>query len=174
MNYDLLKSLGLEWLDITYLFIGLFALLLLLLILTIVQMVKLHKLTKKYRKFMTGNSAKNLEADIIGLYEDNKFMKAISDKNKKDIEILYQKLESTFQKIGIVKYDAFSQMGGQMSFCLALLDEKNNGFLINTVHSTDGCYSYTKEIRKGKCKISLGEEETKALERAIGTELDEE
>lgn len=173
MNYDLLKSMGLEWLDITYLFIGLFALLLFLIILTIVQMVKLHKLTKKYKKFMTGNSAKNLEADIIGLYEDNKFMKAISDKNKKDIEILYNKLESAFQKIGIVKYDAFSQMGGQMSFCLALLDEKNNGFLINTVHSTDGCYSYTKEIRRGKCKISLGEEEVKALENAIGTELDD-
>lgn len=172
MNYDLLKSIGLGWLDITYLFIGLFALLLLLIIFTIVQMVKLHKLTKKYNKFMTGNSAKNLEADIIGLFEDNKFMKAASEKNKKDIQILYQKLESAFQKIGIVKYDAFSQMGGQMSFCLALLDEKNNGFLINTVHSTDGCYSYTKEIRKGKCKISLGEEETKALEKAIGTELD--
>ena len=173
MNYDLLKSIGLDWLDITYLFIGIFALLLFLIILIIVQMVKLHKLTKKYKKFMTGNSAKNLEADIIGLYEDNKFMKALSDKNKKDIEILYNKLESAFQKIGIVKYDAFSQMGGQMSFCLALLDEKNNGFLINTVHSTDGCYSYTKEIRKGKCRISLGEEEIKALENAMGTELDE-
>ena len=167
MNYDLLKSVGLEWLDITYLFIGLSALLLLLFILMIVQMVKLHKLTKKYKKFMTGSGAKNLEADIIGLYEDNKFMKALSDKNKKDIEILYQKFESAFQKIGIVKYDAFSQMGGQMSFCLALLDEKNNGFLINTVHSTDGCYSYTKEIRQGKCRISLGEEEVKALENAM-------
>lgn len=171
MNYDLLKSIGLEWLDITYLFIGLFSLLLLLIILTIVQMVKLHKLNNKYKKFMRGRNAKDLEADIIGLFEDNKFIKAASEKNKKDIEILYQKLESSFQKIGIVKYDAFSQMGGQMSFCLVLLDEKNNGFLINTVHSTDGCYSYTKEIRNGKCRISLGEEETKALQKAMGTEL---
>ena len=123
---------------------------------------------------MRGKNAKDLETDIIGLFEDNKFIKAASEKNRKDIDILYRKFESAFQKIGIVKYDAFSQMGGQMSFCLALLDEKNSGFLINTVHSTDGCYSYTKEIRNGKCRISLGEEETKALEKAMGTELNAE
>ena len=78
------------------------------------------------------------------------------------------KFESTFQKIGIIKYDAFNQMGGKLSFCLALLDENNNGFILNSVHSTEGCYSYTKSIEKGECKISLGEEELKALNMAMG------
>ena len=50
---------------------------------------------------------------------------------------------------------------------LALLDEGNNGFIINSVHSTDGCYSYTKEIKKGECEISLGEEEQQALNIAM-------
>ena len=59
-------------------------------------------------------------------------------------------------------------MGGQLSFSLALLDENNNGFLINSVHSTEGCYSYTKEIKQGECSISLSEEEVKALELAMG------
>ena len=54
-----------------------------------------------------------------------------------------------------------------MSFCLALLDKKNNGFIINSVHSSDGCYTYTKEIRGGKCNIALGEEEEQALNVAI-------
>lgn len=167
MNYDLLKSVGLGNLDISYLFLGIFILLIILLILFIVQMVKLNKLTKKYKKFMSGKNAKNLEQDIIGLHEDNKFIKTSVEKNKNDIQILYKKFEGAFQKIGIVKYDAFNQMGGKLSFCLALLDENDNGFLLNSVHSTEGCYSYTKEIKRGECNISLGDEEQKALDMAL-------
>ena len=70
--------------------------------------------------------------------------------------------------MGLVKYDAFRQMGGQLSFSLALLDENHNGFIINSVHSTEGCYSYTKEIKNGECKISLGQEEAEALAIAMG------
>ena len=133
----------------------------------IVQAVKLSKLSKKYKKFMSGKNAKSLEKDIIGLYEDNRFIKASTEKNKSDIRFLYKKLASTFQKVGIVKYDAFNQMGGQLSFSLALLDENNSGFILNCVHSTEGCYSYTKEIRNGSCDISLGEEEREALDIAM-------
>lgn len=171
MNYDLLKTIGLGNLDITYIFIGILVLVLILLILIIVQTVKLNKLTKKYKKFMAGKNAKNLETDIVGLYEDNKFIKVSLDKNKKDINTLYRKFENTFQKIGLIKYDAFSQMGGQLSFSLALLDENNNGFILNSVHSAEGCYSYTKEVKRGECNISLGDEEKKALEMAMGEEL---
>ena len=64
-------------------------------------------------------------------------------------------------------FDAFNQMGGKLSFCLALLDENNNGFILNSVHSTEGCYSYTKEIQNGICEISLGNEEEKALNMAM-------
>ena len=67
-----------------------------------------------------------------------------------------------------MKYDAFSQMGGQLSFSLALLDENDNGFILNSVHSTEGCYTYTKEIKHGECSIELGDEEKKALNIAIG------
>ena len=168
MNYDLLKSIGLGDLDITYIFIGMLALILILIILVVIQMVRLGKLNKKYKKFMQGKDAKNLELDIIGLFEDNKFIKNSLEKNSDDIRTLFKRLEDTFQKVGIVKYDAFSQMGGQLSFCLAMLDENNNGFLLNSVHSTEGCYSYTKVIKRGECDISLGDEEKQALNIAMG------
>lgn len=170
MNSDLLNSIGLGTVDIAWFLIGLAAAILLLLILVIVLMCKLGRLKKKYRKFMLGKDAKSLEKDIIGLYEDNKFFKMTVEKNKKDIQTLYRKQVSCYQKCGIVKYDAFQQMGGQLSFSLALLNEKNDGFILNSVHSTDGCYSYTKEIKNGACAISLGEEEKQALDQAIGTE----
>lgn len=167
MNYNLLEMIGLSGFDLTYLFIVSYALILILIIMVIVQAVKLSKLFKKYKKFMSGKNAKSLEKDIIGLYEDNRFIKASTEKNKSDIRFLYKKLASTFQKVGIVKYDAFNQMGGQLSFSLALLDENNSGFILNCVHSTEGCYSYTKEIRNGSCDISLGEEEREALDIAM-------
>ena len=168
MNYNLLEALGLGNFDLTYVFIAIIAILLILLIMIIVLTIRLSKLSKKYKKFMSGKNAKSMEKDIIGLYEDNKFIKASVEKNKKDIQMLYHKVEGTFQKVGIVKYDAFNQMGGQLSFSLALLDENDNGFILNSVHSTDGCYSYTKEIKKGLCDISLGDEEKVSLGYGYG------
>lgn len=167
MNYDVLTKMGMGNMDLSYLFITILALQVVSLIIIIVLGVKLGKLSKKYKKFMSGKNAKSLEKDIIGLFEDNKFIKGATEKNKKDIQMLYKKFEGAFQKVGIVKYDAFQQMGGQLSFSLALLDENDNGFIINSVHSTDGCYSYTKEIKKGYCDISLGDEEQKALDIAM-------
>lgn len=168
MKSRLFEVMGMGNLDIAYLFIALFIILLILIILMIVQMVKTNKLKKKYEKFMRGKEAKSLEKEIIGLYEDNRFLKLTVSKNEEDIKQLFRKFRSAFQKSGLVKYDAFNQMGGQLSFSLALLDEKDNGFIINSVHSTEGCYSYTKEIKNGQCSISLGEEEKQALDIAMG------
>lgn len=170
MNFKLMEKIGLGGLDITFVLIGILGFLLLLLIWLIIQTVKLSKLKKKYARFMSGKNARSLEKDIVGLYEDNKFIKMATDKNERDIKRLYDKLEGAYQKMGIVKYDAFNQMGGQLSFSLALLDEKDNGFILNSVHSTEGCYSYTKAVKKGVCDISLGEEEKKALDIAMGIE----
>lgn len=167
MNNSFLKGMGLDNLDIGIVIFVLFVLVLILLVLNITNICSIIKLKKKYKKFMTGKNAKSLENEIIALFEDNKFIKTSIEKNKKDIRALYKSMESTFQKIGIVKYDAFNQMGGKLSFCLALLDENNNGFILNSVHSAEGCYSYTKEIINGESSISLGEEEKQALLKAM-------
>lgn len=168
MNSNIMQSIGLGNLDIAYLFLILLVFIVVLFIIIILQMKKLNQLQKRINKFMTGKDAKSLEKDIVGLYEDNKFLKINVDKNKKDIRTLYKNMEHAFQKIGLIKYDAFQQMGGKLSFSLALLDENNNGFILNSVHSTEGCYTYTKEIKNGECAISLGEEEQQALDMAIG------
>ena len=168
MNSNILQSIGLGNLDIAYLFLILLIFIVVLFIIIFLQMKKLNQLQKRINKFMTGKDAKSLEKDIVGLYEDNKFLKINVDKNKKDIRTLYKNMEHAFQKIGLIKYDAFQQMGGKLSFSLALLDENNNGFILNSVHSTEGCYTYTKEIKNGECAISLGEEEQQALDMAIG------
>jgi len=166
-----LNNIGLGGFDLGYLFIGmivLFILLIVVIVLLVLQIKKSNRLKQRLDKFVTGKDGKSLEKDIIALYEDNKFLKSDTDKNKKDIATLYKNMESAFQKMGLVKYDAFNQMGGQLSFCLALLDENNNGFIINSVHSTEGCYSYTKEIKNGESVLPLGTEEEEALSIALG------
>ena len=133
MSSTFLNQIGLGEFDMGYLLIGMGAVILLLiifLILLIVQIRKTSKLKKRLDKFLSGKDGASLEKDIAGLYEDNKFLKANTEKNKKDIRTLYKNMESAYQKMGLVKYDAFNQMGGQLSFSLALLDENNNGFII--------------------------------------------
>ena len=76
-------------------------------------------------------------------------------------------MKSAFQKVGLVKYDAFQEMGGKLSFSLVLLNEANDGFIINAMHSREGCYTYIKEIIDGNSIIALAEEEKEALEMAM-------
>ena len=168
MNSDFLTMIGLGGIDIGYILVGIVTVLLIVLILLIVLLVKYSNIKKRYDKFMKGKNASSLEDDMHGVFEDMKLLKTNTDRNKKDIRILYKNMEKTFQKLGIVKYDAFNQMGGQLSFSLALLDENNDGFIINSVHSSEGCYSYTKEIKNGTSPISLGGEEEQALNIAMG------
>ena len=151
-----------------YILLGMLIVILVLLILVIVLFVKVGQLKKRLDRFMKGREGKSLEQDIIGLIEDNKLLKASEEKNKKNIRVLTKKVESSYQKMGLVKYDAFHQMGGQLSFSLCLLDDNNNGFIMNSVHSTEGCYSYTKEIKAGESAIDLGTEEAEALSIALG------
>lgn len=117
---------------------------------------------------MKGKDAGSLEEDITGLYEDNDFIKKESDKNRKEIKDIQKRLEYCYQKMGMVKYDAFSQMGGQLSFCLCLWMKRMTVLYWIPVADSDGCYTYTKEVKKGECAITLGAEEKEALDKAIG------
>lgn len=167
MNSNFFNSIGLGNIDIGYIFLGLVIANVLLLILIIIAFVQVGKFKKKYKKFMMGKDGGSLETDIMTLYEDNKFIKLSIDKNREDIKELFKKHETALQKIGLVKYDAFKEMGGKLSFAIALLNEKNDGFIINSVHSSEGCYSYTKRVKDGDSQIALSNEEKVAVERAI-------
>lgn len=171
MNSAFLNQIGLGSFDLGYLAVGVVVLavfVLVLLILLIVQINKANKLKKRLDKFLLGKEGTSLEEDIAELYEDNKYLKNSTEKNREDIRTLFKRMESVFQKMGLVRYDAFNQMGGQLSYSLVLLDENDNGFIINSVHSTEGCYSYSKEIRSGDNNISLSKEEEEALAIAKG------
>lgn len=163
----LFDSIGIGTLDVGIIILILSILTIIMTIITLLFVLKNVRLEKKLNQFMAGKDGLSLEENILSIHEENKYLKTCTDRNKKEIRTLYKKMERTICKVGLVKYDAFQQMGGQLSFSLALLDEHDDGFIINSVHGTDGCYSYTKAIKGGICKLALGKEEEKALSMAI-------
>lgn len=167
MNNSFFEYIGIGSIDYGIVVLVLAIMLLVSLILNIVTMVKLNQFSEKYQKFMQGKNAASLEQEIMALTEDNRFMKNNIEKNRKNIEKLVAKNKDNVQKIGLVKYDAFSEMGGKLSYAIALLDDHNDGIIINSVHSTGGCYSYTKSIKNGTGDIDFSAEEKQAVDMAI-------
>lgn len=152
--------------DLDYIVIGLSALVLFLTILMIVNFVQIRKLKKKYKSFMGGKDAKTLEEILTSRISQIDGLAASNSHNEKKIEEILKTLSFTYQKMGLVKYDAFREMGGKLSFSVAMLNEKNDGFIINAMHSREGCYTYIKEIIDGNSILALADEEKEALEMA--------
>lgn len=152
--------------DSDYIIIGLAAVVLIMFIIVIVNMVQISKLKKRYKIFMSGKNARNLEKTLIERLDQVDELLKANEANEKNIKVLFNKMKFTFQKVGLVKYDAFNEMGGKLSFSLALLNEKDDGFVMNAVHSREGCYTYIKEIIEGNSIIVLSPEEKEALDMA--------
>ena len=154
--------------DPAYIILGLMIIVVLLLILVIVTMAKLRKLDRKYDYFMRGKDAETLEDMIMDELDELRDLRAEDRSNKDSIRTLNRNQRASFQKYGLVKYNAFKGMGGNLSFAFAMLDYTNSGFVLNCVHSREGCYLYIKVVDMGQTDIVLGNEEQEALEQALG------
>lgn len=158
--------------DSDYIIIGLSAVVLILFLLFITNIVQMRKLKKNYKIFMSGNGAKNLEDTLIMRLDQVDRLIEENAENEAKIKTLNDNMSQTYQKMGLIKYDAFQEMGGKLSFSLAMLNVKNDGFIINAMHTREGCYTYIKEVVDGNSIIMLSEEEKEALNRAM--EISEE
>lgn len=153
--------------DLGYVLLGTIGVVLILLVLIIVIMVKQSKLKKNYNKFMSGEDGKSLEKLVQTRFKEIDDIKEHAFEIDKHLEGIDAFLLKTFKKHAIVKYDAFREMGGNLSFVLVCLTETNDGFVLNTMSSREGCYTYVKNIVKGQCDTVLSEEEAQALEEAM-------
>ena len=156
--------------DPMVLVIGFSALSLALLAVVIICIVKMNKLYRRYDLFMRGKDAETLEDTIMDLLEEMKELRAKDRASKDAMKLLTKQVHSSFQKFGYVKYNAFKGMGGNLSFVVAMLDGDNTGFVLDVVHSREGCYIYLKQVEKGATEVLLGSEDQAALEQALGYE----
>ena len=163
----MLDVFGLFQVDTLYVIIGMLVVMIAAIVLSIVAICKAGSMRKKYEMMMEGSDGKSMEKMVRKYTDDIINLQKTSSDNTEAIKDIYEKMQITFQKVGVNKYDAFHEMGGKLSFAITLLDGNNNGFILNSVHSREGCYNYVKEIVKGESYIELSEEETESLERAI-------
>ena len=139
------------------LFIGLF-----------IMIVKFSTLNKRYKNFMKKlGEGKNIEEDL-GTY-----IYRVEKVEKQNLEIsnyiknLDEDLTRCIQKVGIVRYNAFKDTGSDLSFALALLDENNNGVVLNGIYSREMSNIYAKPVENGKSKYAVSQEEEQAIQKAV-------
>ena len=126
------------------------------------------KLKNKYNKFMKkiGNG-KNIEEDL------ENYMYRVERVERQNAEIisycknLADEVAKCIQKVGMVRYSAFKDTGSDLSFAVAMLDEKNDGVVFNGIYSREMSNIYAKPVKNGVSEYTLSEEEKEAIRRAI-------
>ena len=143
---------------------------LVLLILYITNLIQLKKINKNYKNFMkklgNGNNIEEILNNYISKVED------VDYKNKEIIkycEKLNDEISICIKKVGIVRYNAFKDTGSDLSFALALLNDNNDGIILNGIYSREMSNIYAKQIKNARSNNKLSEEETKALEIAVNS-----
>ena len=160
--------------DPFYVKAGILAVLLLMIFILMIMQIKLmgkfKKLYQTYDRFMRGKDMESMEETVLAQFERIEALEKSNEEKDRQIESIFENLQHVYQKTGWVQYDAFREMSGKLSYALALLDKENNGVMINSMYSREGCYSYVKTISGGKCSIEMSEEEQKALKIAVNKE----
>jgi len=137
------------------------------LVLLIINNVKVKKYKDLYEKALSKfNSHKDINIEFNKLYDrlsevENKALSSVDSVNN-----LTEKTKSNVQKIGFVKYNAYDETENKLSFALAMLDERENGILINHIYSKHGSNIYAKLVTNGKVEDRISEEESTALKIA--------
>ena len=149
-------------------FLIVFSVMIFLFILLIVELVKISKLKKKCNNFIRKfGKGKTIEEDL------EKFMDRVNEVEEQNTQILKQitninsDLIKCVQKVGIVRYNAFKDTGSNLSFALALLDQNNDGVVLNGIYSREISNIYAKPVEKGKATYTVSKEEEEAIEKAI-------
>lgn len=150
-----------------YIIGGLGIIIILLLILVIVLFKSISSLEKRYRKFMRGTNGKNIEDIILKQLDsieaaNNNSSNALEECNK-----INEKLKGCVQKVAIMRYKAFEDVGSDLSFSIAILDDNSDGIILTGIYGREDSTTYAKPIDKGISRYDLSEEEIHVLNEAI-------
>ena len=126
-----------------------------------------YQTNKKVDALMEKGNIKDFKDIFLSQKEKNNDLEERIEDAFSKIKNLEEISERTIQKTAIVRFNPFNEMGGKQSFIIALLDTKNNGFVISSLFVKDGNRVYTKEIKEGKSDYTLSKEEKEAIDKAI-------
>lgn len=102
--------------------------------------------------------------DVLKVFEELKIENA---KIRQELKSLKEISKSCFSKFSAIRYNPFSNIGGDQSFSITLLDGKNSGFILTSLFTNEGSRIYSKPVKDGKSDYELSQEEKKSLEEAL-------
>ena len=104
-----------------------------------------------------------LQLLLKGVDENREFIKGHGE----DLKVILTRLEGCFKRIGMVKYNAFEDIGGNQSYSICILTGEKNGFMLTNLVGRNSTRGYAIEIKAGEPERELGDEETEALAYAL-------
>lgn len=131
------------------------------------------KLLERYNSLIGNFNGENLEELIIYLQNNVNDLNANVNTLKLDLEKINKELNFTIQNVGFIKYDAFDDIGNDMSYSLAILDKLKNGFVLTSIYGRNHNINYSKEIEEGISKKKLSAEEIIAVDRALKSQIED-
>ena len=137
-----------------------------LLILIIHLFIENRRMKVRFKELIIAPGDDSINRKIKKKHEEITDVKELVLQNRDSVVQLNESLHALYCKHGIVHYNAFPEMGGKMSFSLAILDQENTGFVFSVLYMEDGCYPYIKEITHGQSYLTLSDEETEAIQKA--------
>jgi hypothetical protein len=144
-----------------------FFLIFILLLMSAANKNKIKKLKIKYTKFMSGASDQNME-QLLGTC-----LERVNDVENKikatefHLDQINTELMFSLQKVGVVRFNAFDNVGSDLSFSIALLDRNDSGIVFSGIYSRENSATYAKPVVNGKSKYALSAEEIQAIDIAI-------
>ena len=147
--------------------IGLIEVFFLLFISTIVSLIKTRKLREKYIALVRGIEGINIEDLLIKSDRDIRDIQRDLELFQQNLNTMETKLTFAIQKIGFIRYNAYYNMGSELSFSIALLDNFQNGFVFTSIYGREQSVCYAKPVKDGESNIPLSAEEIIAIERAL-------
>lgn len=152
---------------------GLILTIFVLFILYLLSEIRISKIKKKYNEFVKGVKGVNVEELLIKIGDDLHDIRIDMNIMEQDIKNIETKLAFAIQRVGFVRYNAFAEMGSDLSYSVALMDKFQNGFVLTSIYGREFTTSFAKPIKFGKSVYPLSVEEIQAIDRAVMGEYNE-
>lgn len=150
-----------------YIILGLIVIVIILIIMILVLLRSVNSIEKRYRKFMRGVNNKNLEELVVSYLDKVDEVKGNSDQLKEAYGNLDKRIKKCVQKTSMIRYRAFEDVGSDLSFSIALLNDDNTGVILSGIYGRHESTTYAKPIDKGISRYDLSEEEEQVLDDAM-------
>jgi hypothetical protein len=136
----------------------------------IIALIKIRNLNKKIAIMLSGKGAADLESIILS------HSQSITDLDKEIQELfeisnkIHKLASESIHKVDVLRFNPFKDIGGDQSFAIALLNGKNSGLVMSSLHTREGTRIYAKPVTKGTSeKYTLTEEEKLAIKNATAS-----